>query len=439
MEIISGGVVSNLLKDTEIPKMFRAKQIFNKERIEKDKIKEIVFNELSKGEFSKLIKANMNIAITAGSRGIKNVDIITKSIVDFIKLKGATPFIVPAMGSHGGASAKGQLEVLASYNITPETMGCEIKSSMEVVDLGYSELGKRVVIDKNAYESDGIIVSCRIKPHNAFRGKYESGPCKMMTVGLGKQVGAEVVHSDGMGKISENIPTMAKVVIENAPILFAIPCIENAYDETCHIEAILAKDIMKREPELLEYAFEKMPKLIVGECDVLIVDEIGKNYSGTGVDPNITGTFSTKYASGGIKVQRTCMLDLSEESHGNALGVGLSNAITKRIFDKMELEKMYPNCITSTVLESARIPCIVANDKEAIQICIRTCTGIDKSKVKLVRISNSLNIEYIMLSESYYEDVIKGKYRGLEALDRPKELNFNEFGNLDTEIIECKK
>ena len=439
MEIISGGVVSNLLKDTEIPKMFRAKQIFNKERIEKDKIKEIVFNELSKGEFSKLIKANMNIAITAGSRGIKNVDIITKSIVDFIKSKGANPFIVPAMGSHGGASVKGQLEVLASYNITPETMGCEIKSSMEVVDLGYSELGKRVVIDKNAYESDGIIVSCRIKPHNAFRGKYESGPCKMMTVGLGKQVGAEVVHSDGMGKISENIPTMAKVVIENAPILFAIPCIENAYDETCHIEAILAKDIMKREPELLEYAFEKMPKLIVGECDVLVVDEIGKNYSGTGVDPNITGTFSTKYASGGIKVQRTCMLDLSEESHGNALGVGLSNAITKRIFDKMELEKMYPNCITSTVLESARIPCIVANDKEAIQICIRTCTGIDKSKVKLVRISNSLNIEYIMLSESYYEDVIKGKYRGLEALDRPKELNFNEFGNLGTEIIECKK
>ena len=439
MEIIGGGVVSNLLKDTKIPKMFRARQIFNKEKIEVDKIKEFVFNELSKDEFSNLIQPNMNIAITAGSRGIRNVDIITKSIVDFVKLKGANPFIVPAMGSHGGACAEGQLEVLASYNITSETMGCEIRSSMEVVELGYSELGRKVSIDKNAYESDGIIVSCRLKPHNAFRGNYESGPCKMMTAGLGKQAGAEVVHGDGMGKISENIPTMAKVVIEKAPILFAIPCIENAYDETCHIEAILAKDIMKREPELLKYAFSKIPKLIVEECDVLVVDEIGKNYSGTGVDPNITGTFSTEYASGGIKVQRTCMLDLSEESHGNALGVGLSNAITKRIFDKMDLEKMYPNCITSTVLASARIPCIVANDKEAIQICIRTCTGIDKSKVRVVRISNSLHIEYIMLSESYYEDVINGKYIGLEAIDSPKELQFDEYGSLDTKIKICEK
>ena len=186
MEIISDGDVSKLLKDIKIPKMFKAKQIFNKEKIERDKIKEVIFNELSNSEFSNSIKANMNIAITAGSRGIKNIDIITKSIVDFVKSKKANPFIVPAMGSHGGASAKGQIEVLASYNITSETMGCEIKSSMEVVDLGYSELGKRVVIDKNAYNADGIIVSCRLKPHNAFRGKYESGPCKMMTVGLGK-------------------------------------------------------------------------------------------------------------------------------------------------------------------------------------------------------------------------------------------------------------
>ena len=434
MEIISGGDVSSLLKDTKIPKMFRAKQKFNKEKIERDKIKEVIFNELSKSEFSNSIKADMNIAITAGSRGIKNIDIITKSIVDFVKCKKANPFIVPAMGSHGGASAKGQLEVLASYNITSETMGCEIKSSMEVVDLGYSELGKRVVIDKNAYNADGIIVSCRLKPHNAFRGKYESGPCKMITVGPGKQVGAEVVHSDGMERISKNIPTMAKVVIKNSPILFAVACIENPYDETCHIEAILANNIMKREPELLEYAFNKMPKLIVGECDVLIVDQIGKNYSGTGVDPNITGTFSTKYASGGIKVQRTCMLDLSEESHGNALGIGLSSAITKKIFDKIDLEKMYPNCITSTVLESARIPCIMANDKEAIQLCIKTCVGIDKLKIKVVRISNSLNIEYIMLSEAYYEDVIRGKYVGLEAIDAPKEIEFNDYGDIITKI-----
>ena len=311
-------------------------------------------------------------------------------------------------------------------------MGCEIRSSMEVVELGVSETGRKVFIDKNAYNSDGIIVSCRLKPHNAFRGPYESGPCKMLAVGLGKQKGAEQVHSDGMGRIHKNIPSIAKVVISKAPVLLAIPSIENAYDETCKIEAIDAKDILTREPELLKFAFTQMPSLLVGECDVLIVDETGKNYSGTGVDPNITGTFSTEFATGGVKVQRTCFLNLSEESHGNALGVGLANVITKKFFDKIDPEKMYPNCITSTVLASARIPCVVANDKEAIQMCIRTCTGIDKDKVRIIRIPNSLHIGNIMLSESYYEDVKSGKWPGLSVLSEPEELMFNADGEINS-------
>lgn len=427
-------MVSQLLKDTPIPKMFHARQTFPGDRIAPEDIPAVVFEQLGQEPFASLIQPGMSIAVTAGSRGIRNVDIITKAIVDFVKSRGAAPFIVPAMGSHGGATAEGQLEILAGYNITPESMGCPIKSSMEVAELGYSERGRRVAIDKNAYEADGIIVSCRLKPHNAFRGPYESGPCKMMTVGLGKQVGASVVHGDGMDVIAQNIPTMAKVVLEKAKILLAIPCMENAYDETCRIEAILAKDILTREPELLKYAFTNMPKLIVGETDVLIVDEVGKNFSGTGVDPNITGTFSTPYATGGIKVQRTCFLNLSEESHGNALGCGLASAITKKIFDDMDIEKMYPNCITSTVLASARIPCVVANDKEAIQICIRTCNKIEQEKARMVRISNSLHIGEIMLSESYYEDVRAGKYPGVEALDEPMELEFDENGNLMTKI-----
>lgn len=434
MKVTSGGMVSQLLKDTPIPKMFHARQTFPGDRIAPEDIPAVVFEQLGQEPFASLIQPGVSIAVTAGSRGIRNVDIITKAIVDFVKSRGAAPFIVPAMGSHGGATAEGQLEILAGYNITAESMGCPIKSSMEVAELGYSERGRRVAIDKNAYEADGIIVSCRLKPHNAFRGPYESGPCKMMTVGLGKQVGASVVHGDGMDVIAQNIPTMAKVVLEKAKILLAIPCMENAYDETCRIEAILAKDILTREPELLKYAFTNMPKLIVGETDVLIVDEVGKNFSGTGVDPNITGTFSTPYATGGIKVQRTCFLNLSEESHGNALGCGLASAITKKIFDDMDIEKMYPNCITSTVLASARIPCVVANDKEAIQICIRTCNKIEQEKARMVRISNSLHIGEIMLSESYYEDVRAGKYPGVEALDEPMELEFDENGNLMTKI-----
>ncbi|GMA99949.1 lactate racemase domain-containing protein [Pelosinus sp. IPA-1] len=435
MKIKKGGVVSDLLKDVLIPKMFHAKQIFPRPIITPKEIPGVVFAELSKEKCCDQIRPGMNIAITAGSRGIANVDIITKGIVDFVKSKNAIPFIVPAMGSHGGATAEGQREILAGYNITEDSMGCPIKSCMDTVMLGYSELGKPVYLDKIAYQSDGIIVSCRLKLHNAFRGEYESGPCKMMVVGLGKQHGAESVHSDGMGKIAENLPANAKIILEKAPILLAIPCLENAYDETCKIEAIHKDDIMAREPELLKWAAANMPQLIVGEADVLIVDEIGKNYSGTGVDPNITGTFSTDYATGGVQVQRTCMLDITECSHGNGLGTGLASAITKRLFDKLDPEKMYPNCLTSTVLKSAGIPIVVATDKEAIQLCIRTLNNVNKEKARIIRIPNSLHIGQIMLSEAYYEDVNHGKYEGLEAESEPQYMEFDVEGNLITSII----
>lgn len=434
MKVTKGGTVSRLLADVQIPKMFHARQTFPRQSIAPEDIPGIVEEQIAQPQFSEKIKPGMNIAITAGSRGIRNVGIITKAVVDAVKRRGANPFIVPAMGSHGGATAEGQKEMRAGFGITEEAMGCPIVSSMEVVELGYSSLGKLVVLDKNAYESDGIIVSCRLKPHNAFRGTHESGPCKMMTVGLGKQVGAQTVHSDGMGKIGQNIPTMAAVVLEKAPILFAIPCIENAYDETAMIEAILPENILEREAKLLEVAKANMPSLIVGEGDVLVVDEIGKNYSGTGVDPNITGTFSTEFAHGGIRVQRTAFLNLSEISHGNALGVGLASAITSKIFDVMDIEAMYPNCLTSTVLKSACIPCVVATDKEAIQLCIRTCNGIEGKPVRMVRIANSLHIGQIMLSEAYYEDVCAGKYPGVEALDAPAPLAFDAGDNVVTPV-----
>ena len=186
MEIRQGGVVSHLLADVAIPRMFRAEQVFPREHIAPGEIPSVVERELFREPFRSKIRPGMTVAVTAGSRGIANVDIITRAVVDFVKARGAAPFIVPAMGSHGGATAEGQLEVLASYGITPDTMGCEIRSSMEVVELGVSSTGMPVYLDKNAYGADGIILSCRLKPHNAFRGPYESGPCKMMTVGLGK-------------------------------------------------------------------------------------------------------------------------------------------------------------------------------------------------------------------------------------------------------------
>lgn len=434
MDIVRNSKVTKILSDVPVPRMFRARQNFSTAHIPVSEIPKVIHEELKKPLFAERIQAGMNVAITAGSRGIANVDTITKAIVDFVKGRNAKPFIVPAMGSHGGATAEGQTELLASYGITEALMGCPVRSSMEVAEMGTSDTGKKVYMDRIAYESDGIIISCRLKPHNAFRGAYESGPCKMMTVGLGKQAGAELVHSDGMDKIAANIPSMAKVVLEKAPVLFAIPCIENAYDQTCLIEAIHPNDILKREPELLKYAFSQMPSILVKEGDVLIIDEIGKNYSGTGTDPNITGTFSTPYASGGVKVQRTCMLRLTEESHGNGLGVGLASAITKSIFDAIDLEPMYLNAITSTVLASVRIPCVLATDKEAIQLCIRTCNKITPEQARVIRIANSLHIGQIMLSENYYEDVLAGRYERLEAIDSPESLEFDTSGNLVTKI-----
>ena len=430
MKYVKSQEISNLLKDVKIPKMFHAVQEFKKDRIEPERIPALVYEQLSRPEISRTVKPGMEIAITAGSRGVANVDVITKAIVDFCKEKGAKPFIVPAMGSHGGATPEGQLEVLAGFNITEETMGCPIRSSMETVLLGYSEYGKPVYQDKNAHEADGIILSCRIKPHNAFRGKYESGVLKMLVVGLGKQKGAESVHSDGMDNMARNIPANGRVALENSKILFAIPCVENAYDETALIEAIPTDQIFDREPELLKIAASNMPSILVGEADVLVVNEMGKNYSGTGVDPNISGTWSNDYVSGGLKVKRTCFLDLTDCSHGNANGIGLASVITARMFEKLDLNKIYMNSFTSTVLKSAMMPPVVANDREAIQACIRTANRIDRDHVRMVRIKNTLHIGEIMLSESYYEDVANGKYPGLTAVSEPAELLFDEEGNL---------
>lgn len=435
MKFVKGGNVSRLLEGISIPKMFHAKQAFDDAKITPEDIPAVVYRELSKPRIGETIKPGMSIAVTAGSRGVANVNVITRAIVDFCKEKGAHPFIVPAMGSHGGTLAEGQKELLAGYDITEESMGCPIKSSMETVLLGYSQYGKPVYQDKYAYEADGIIISCRIKPHNAFRGPYESGVCKMMVVGLGKQTGAESVHSDGLGNMARNLPANARVVLERSSILFAIPCVENAYDETSIIEAIPREAIMDREPELLKTAFSNMPGILVGEADVLIVNEIGKNFSGTGVDPNISGTWSTEFGKGGLKVKRTCFLDLTDCSHGNANGMGLADIITARLYEKLDPEVIYPNCFTSTVLRSGMMPPVVATDKEAIQACIRTANQIDRDNCRIIRIKNTLHVGEIMLSQAYHEDVVRGRYKGVTAVSEPEELRFDPQENLITPML----
>ena len=421
-------VVAELVKDTCVPKMFRVKQVFPRPKIEKEEIPGLIENLLSQEKFASRIKPGMRIAITAGSRGVANVALTTRCIADFVKSRGALPFVVPAMGSHGGATAEGQKALLAGYGVTEEYVGCPVLSSMEVKKIGVNEEGGDVYIDKNAAEADGIILGCRIKPHTAFRGPYESGMMKMMAIGLGKQYGAEVCHEAGFKNMAKNVPLFGKCIIQNAPILFAVPTIENAFDETCRILAVAAEDIEEQEPGLLKEAFSDMPRILVDSCDVLIVDQIGKNFSGDGMDPNITGTFCTPYASGGIDSQRVAVLDLSPETHGNGLGIGLASATTKRVYDQLDLAAMYPNAITCTVLTGVRIPLVMESDKETIQVCIKSCNEIDKKNPRVVRIPNSLHLEHIMLSEAYLDEIRGNPNLMIES--EPEYLPFDENGNL---------
>ena len=251
---------------------------------------------------------------------------------------------------------------------------------------------------------------------------------KMMAIGLGKQYGAEACHEQGFGNMAKNVPLFGKCIIKNAPILFGVPTIENAYDETCGIFAVAAEDIEAEEPGILKQAFSMMPRILVDACDVLIVDAIGKNFSGDGMDPNITGTFCTPYATGGIDAQRVAVLNVSPESHGNGIGLGYASATTERVYGQLDLASMYPNAITCTVLGGVRIPIVLRNDRECIQCCIKSCNMIDKSNPRIVRIPNSLHLQHILLSEAYLEEA--REIPGLVIESEPFEMEFDGNGNL---------
>ncbi|NCB00762.1 MAG: DUF2088 domain-containing protein [Spirochaetia bacterium] len=421
------GVIEGILQDISIPKMAKVRQLFDETKVED--IPLAIETEFNKKEISSSIIKDASIAITVGSRGIANLALIVREVVKNVKRLGAHPFIIPAMGSHGGATAAGQLEVLHGMGVTEEYIDAPIKSSMDTTHIGVNVDGQPVLIDSFAAASDGIILLGRVKPHTAFRGTYESGLYKMMAIGLGKQKGAEVCHVDGFGRMGHNVITFGEAILEKAPILFGIALIENAFDDTAIIEAIHRDKITSREPELLEKARTLMPQIAISDIDILIVDQIGKNFSGDGMDPNITATYCTPYASGGPIVQRYVVLDLSDETHGNAMGAGMADIGTKRLFDKIDFDAAYPNALTCTVLMGAKIPVILKNDKNAIQAAIFTSVDIDKKNPRIVRIANTSHISTIIVSEALKQEVLEDD--GLELLEEFTEVEFDEKGNLD--------
>ncbi|MDR3139772.1 MAG: nickel-dependent lactate racemase [Treponema sp.] len=422
-------MVSLLCAEVKLPKMLRVKQLFDRQRIDVPDIPAAVFAELSRPELGDPIRGGMRIAITCGSRGLANAALITRSVADFVKSRGALPFVVPAMGSHGGATAEGQRALIESYGVTEDFIGCPILSSMETVAVGESEEGHRVRIDRNAAEAEGIIVAGRIKPHTDFHGPYESGIMKMMAIGLGKREGADICHQNGFGQMARMVPMFGRCIIKNAPVMLGFGILENAYGETCKFAALRPGEIEEKEPPLLEEARGHLPLIRFESTDVLVVDRIGKDISGDGMDPNITGASPcSPYVSGGIKAGRTVILDLTPETHGTAMGIGAAHAITRRLFNKIDYEASYVNAITSRGIDFVRIPCILDTDREAVQLALRTCTGHDPEHPRIIRIADSLHTETVWISEALQGEAEANKRVQIES--GPEPWPFNKEGNL---------
>ncbi|MBS4204568.1 lactate racemase domain-containing protein [Lederbergia citrea] len=419
-------ILQVLLKDIPLPKMVKVRQRFGDQKI--DSLEEKLREKLNKENIVQQIKPGMEIALAVGSRGIDRLPELTAVTVRFLKERGAKPFIVPSMGSHGGATAEGQTAVLKHLGVTEESAGCEIRSSMEVVKLGELRNGLPVYLDKHASNADGIVVINRVKPHTAFRGPIESGVMKMISIGLGKQKGAEACHQLGFKYMAENVPAMAKMIMEKKQVLFGVATVENAFDKVAEVDVLAAAEIEQKEVELQKLAKQLLPKLLFDELEVLVIDEIGKNISGDGMDPNITGRYPTPYAHGGPNVNKMVVLDLTHETEGNANGVGTADFTTQRVVDKMNLEVTYANGLTSTVVSPTKIPTTLGNDRMALQAAIKTSNILDFSKVKMVRIKNTLEISEIEVSEALLEHV--KQHPEMELISELYDLEFDDEGNL---------
>ncbi|HEY5586800.1 MAG TPA: DUF362 domain-containing protein [Ruminiclostridium sp.] len=408
-----------------IPKLIKIKQNFHGQYIED--IESKISSEI-KGSGVKFAK-DSNIAIAVGSRGIANIHRIVKATVENLQALGAKPFIVPAMGSHGGATAEGQKEVLEGYGITEEYIGAPIKSSMQVVEIPQDHLCHKVYMDRFASEADGIIVINRIKVHTDFHGKTESGLLKMCVIGLGKHKQALEMHRYGIFGLRELIPIAAKHVLQHSKILLGIGIVENAYDQTAVIKAIRPEVMEEEEVKLLDICRRNMPKLPVDKLDLLIVDEMGKDITGVGIDPNITGRIRIRNEKEPETpdITNIVVTDLTEASHGNALGMGLADFITKRLYDKINFKATYENVLTSTFLERGKMPIVADTDKRAVEYALRTCGPIILESSRVIRIKNTLHLGEIYVSQCVYEEIKDLDY--IEVIGEFEEM-FNEQGQL---------
>jgi hypothetical protein len=419
------------LWDAPLPNFYRVRQEFP--RLEVKNIAEAVFQAIDGIRDIRSLCSGKRIAITAGSRGISDIPAITAAIVQRLHYYGGLPFIVPAMGSHGGATAEGQRMMLGQLGITEESVGAPIISSMEVVEVGRLSNGMPVYIDQVAASADAIVIVNRVKPHTDFLGDFESGLAKMAVLGLGKQRGAETVHSYGIEGLLVWMPQAARLVTEKLPVIFGLASVENAYHQVAYISAVPPEGIAgPQEKELLAQAYALMPHFLFDTIDVLIVEQIGKNISGVGMDPNVTGRVKVHGVAdlAQCDVRTIAVLDLTTETHGNASGVGLADVTTRRLVSKINFETTYINCITAGIcgIQRGFLPIIAPTEKAAILTALRTCSQPDPLKARIARIKNTLSLGEIDVSESLLAE--GGSRDGLTRISPAFSLLFDGRGRL---------
>ena len=395
-------IFDQLLADNQIPKFVRVRHEMDHSHI--DDIEGAVAQAMRREGTLDRIKPGDSVCITAGSRDVANIARIIRAICNQVKSVGAHPFIIPAMGSHAGAKAEGQRGIIEGYGVTEEAMGAPIRASMDTEVIAHSKSGLEIHLDKFANAADFLIPVGRIKAHTDFRGEVESGICKMLVIGMGKQHGAYQCHKLGFKSMAANVKEFAGAIIEKKPNMFAIGLIENAYHQTCRIEAIPAGRILEEEPPLLEYAKSRMAKVPFDQADILFVDETGKDISGAGMDPNVTG----RSAQNGISrpfAERIVARDLTDEAHHNATGMGNADVTTRRLFDKIDMEQTYPNSLTSRDINGFRIPIVMENDDLAIRFALHTITGANaESGYRAMWIRDTNHVQTFYVTERLLAD-----------------------------------
>jgi len=406
-----------------LPKIYILKQHFQLPEI--TDITQAINAEISTLNLKKKIRTGETVAITAGSRGIKNIDLIIKSVVNEMKKLGAKPFIIPAMGSHGRGTPEGQVKILADYGITEKRMGCGILSSMETVKIGETSKGISVYIDRHAHEADHIAVVNRIKPHTRFNGKIESGLIKMCLIGLGNRMGAKTYHQAiNYNSWDEIIKSAIKVVIKNSPVSFGLAIIQNANENIGKLKALKPKEFYKAEPALLNQAKKVMAKIPFNDADLLIVDEMGKNISGSGMDTNITGRKEGALMNAQILFVR----DLTDSTYRNAFGIGLADYTTKRLVEKIDFKALNLNSQTAFRTDACRIPMTFDNDLEAFKSAADLPLEYNPETYKLIWIKNTLKLNHIAVSDAYINRM--GKLPGVEIVKGPLEIKQDKGMNL---------